>query len=135
MPATGASSPPPNPPVRILLVDDDAMISQLVVDLLSLEGYDVDTAPNGIVALEKIQRRTYDLILSDLQMPELDGAGLYRELTERQAHPPGKFIFLTGTADASEVHHLVQDPTLPVLQKPFNVADLLVLVRKVLSSP
>lgn len=134
MPTTGAPSPASDAPARILLVDDDPMITQLIIDMLSLDGYGVDTAPNGIVALEKIEGRRYDLILTDLHMPEMDGAGLYRELAKRQTHPRQKIIFLTGTAGTSEAHRLVQETGLPLLRKPFNVVELLELVRKVLGA-
>ena len=71
----------PKTPARILLVDDDSLITQLIVDMLSLDGHDVDTAPNGIAALNRVQRRRYDLILTDLHMPELDGwAGHRRQV-------------------------------------------------------
>lgn len=134
MPTTGAPSPAPDTRARILLVDDDPMITELITDMLSLDGYDVETAPNGVAALEKVQGRRYDLIMTDLHMPELDGADLYRELTRRLAHPPRKIIFLTGTAGSSEAHRLVQETGLPVLRKPFNVIELLELVRKVLGA-
>ena len=135
MPTTGAPSPTPDARARILVVDDDPMMTQLVTDMLSLDGYRVETVPNGVAALEKVQVRPYDLILTDLHMPELDGAALYRELTRRQAHPPRRIIFLTGTAGESEAHRLVQETGLPVLRKPFNVVDLLELVQKTLGSP
>src|SRR3970040_1623312 len=64
MPTTGAPSPAPDARARILLVDDDPMITQLITDMLSLDGYDVDNAPNGVAALEKVQGRRYDLILT-----------------------------------------------------------------------
>ena len=132
MPTAEVLSPTPVVDVRILLVDDNPIVSQLIIDILSLAGYGVDTAPNGIAALEKIDSRRYDLILTDLHMPEMDGAGLYRELAKRQTHPPQKIIFLTGTAGTSEAHRLVQDTGLPVLRKPFNLVELLELVQKVL---
>jgi len=132
MPNAGAPSPAHD--LRILLVDDDPSVTQLITDMLSLDGYHVDTAPNGIAALGKIERRRYDLILTDLHMPELDGAGLYRELAKRQTHPRQKIIFLTGTAGTSEAHRLVQETGLPMLRKPFNVVELLELVRKVLGA-
>ena len=134
MPTAGASSRAPNVDARILLVDDDPMVTQLLFDMLSLDAYQIDTAPNGLAALEKVEARRYDLILTDLHMPELDGAGLYRELAKRQIHPREKIIFLTGTAGTSEAHRLVQETGLPLLLKPFNVSELLELVRKVLAA-
>lgn len=135
MSALGEPSPQPDFPARILLVDDDPMVVQLITDVLQLGGYGVDAASNGVVALDRVKHQRYDLIVSDLHMPELDGAGLYRELTERQTHPLGKFIFLTGTTGASEAHHFLQETGLPVLQKPFDLVELLALVRKMLDTP
>ena len=132
MPTAEVLSPAPVVDARILLVDDNPIVSQVIIDILSLDGYGVDTAPNGIAALEKMEGRRYDLVLTDLHMPELDGAGLYRELAKRQTHPPQKIIFLTGTAGTSEAHRLMQDTGLPVLRKPFNLIELLELVQKVL---
>jgi len=135
MPTTEDPSPEQKATARILLVDDDPLITQLIVDMLSLDGHDVDTAPNGIAALNRVQRRRYDLILTDLHMPELDGVGLYRELIRRQAHPPHKIIFLTGTTGTSDAHRLMQENGVPLLRKPFNLVELLALVRKLLDSP
>jgi CheY-like chemotaxis protein len=134
MPTAEVLSPAPVVDTRILLVDDNPMVSQVIIDILSLDGYGVDTAPNGIAALEKMEGRRYDLILTDLHMPEMDGAGLYQELAKRQTHPPQKIIFLTGTAGTSEAHRLVQETGLPLLRKPFNFVELLELVRKVLGA-
>jgi CheY-like chemotaxis protein len=133
--STEACPPAPDARARILFVDDDPLITQLITDMLSLDGYDVESAPNGVAALEKVLGRRYDLILTDLHMPMLDGAGLYRELKRRGAHPPQKMIFLTGTGGESEAHRLVQETGLPLLRKPFNVAELLELVRRTLGAP
>ena len=60
-----------------------------------MAGYDVDTASNGREALEKIDRGSYDLILCDVRMPELDGAGLCRALAARDAATLAQLVFLT----------------------------------------
>lgn len=129
-----ADNPSPAP-ARILLVDDDPMITELVVDMLGMEGYDVDTANNGLEALQKLERQRYDLIITDLHMPKLDGSGFYRELGRRKLHSLKRIIFLTGTTGASDEHRFVQESGAPVLFKPFNVSDLIELVRRLLSSP
>jgi DNA-binding response OmpR family regulator len=134
MPIAEDPSPEQKATARVLLVDDDPLITQLIVDMLSLDGHDVDTAPNGIAALNRVQRRRYDLILTDLHMPELDGVGLYRELVRRQAHSPHKIIFLTGTTGSSEAHRLMRETGVPLLRKPFNLVELLALVRKMLDA-
>jgi CheY-like chemotaxis protein len=122
-------------PARILVVDDDPLIIGLVMDTLTIEGYEVDSAENGVAALEKIRHARFDLILSDLHMPQLDGVGLYRALTGGKEHPPTKFIFLTGSVGSSELHRFLKETGLPVLRKPFNLAELQQLVRNALASP
>lgn len=128
-------SPASTAPARILLVDDDPLISDLVVDMLAMEGYEVDTASNGVEALGKLQNQRYDLIVTDLHMPKLDGSGFYQELIERRLHPSRRIIFLTGTTGGSQEHRFVQDAGLPLLFKPFNLAELIELVRSVLNTP
>ncbi|HTY80158.1 MAG TPA: response regulator [Candidatus Bathyarchaeia archaeon] len=128
--------PSPAAPVRarILLVDDDPLITDLVVDMLAMEGYDVETASDGLEALERLQGQRFDLIVTDLHMPKLDGAAFYRELRERQAHPLKKIIFLSGTTGGSPEHKAVMESGAPMLLKPFNVNDLIELVRSVLQA-
>jgi len=128
-------SPARKASARILLVDDDPLISELVVDMLGMEGHEIDTASNGLEALDRLRTQRYDLIITDLHMPKLDGSGFYRELIQRQLHPSKKIIFLTGTTGGSEEQRFVQESGLPVLLKPFNVADLIGLVDRVLNAP
>jgi CheY-like chemotaxis protein len=135
MSTSEAPSPAVQSRARILLVDDDPLIAELVVDMLGLEGYEVDTAPNGIEALERLQGQRYDLIVTDLHMPKLDGSGFYRELLQRRAHPSKKIIFLTGTTGGSEEQRFIAESGLPVLMKPFNITQLMDLVQSVLNAP
>ena len=131
------SIPNEPPPIhaRILLVDDDPLITELVVDMLGMEGYQVDTAPDGIEALRRLESQRYDLIITDLHMPKLDGSGFYRQLTERRTHPLTKIIFLTGTTGTSREHDLIRASGVPILLKPFNVVELVELVRRMLREP
>jgi len=131
----GGPSPDRKAQARILLVDDDPLIAELVVDMLGMDGHEVDTAANGIEALERLEGQRYNLIVTDLHMPKLDGSGFYRELLLRKAHPSMKIIFLTGTTGGSEEQRFIEENGLPVLAKPFNVAELIELVRKVLAAP
>jgi two-component system chemotaxis response regulator CheY len=131
----GGPSPVLKTQARILLVDDDPLIAELVVDMLGMDGHEVDTAANGIEALEKLQGQRYDLIVTDLHMPKMDGSGFYRELLQRQAHPSMKIIFLTGTTGGSEEQRFIAENGLPLLLKPFNMAQLMDLVHRVLNAP
>lgn len=121
--------------LRILVVDDEPTIAQLIADVLTGDGYDVDTAPDGLAALELIGRRVYDLILSDLRMPELDGLGLYRELEQSRPDLARRFVFITGTSEHTDYQGLIADITAPVLTKPFDMSELQRVARETLAVP
>jgi CheY-like chemotaxis protein len=135
MPKNQAPIPTPGAPARILVVDDDPLVIRLIIDTLHLEGYDVDSAENGVAALEKLRHAHFDLILSDLHMPQLDGVGLYRALTEGQDRPMTRIIFLTGSVGTSELHRFLRETGLPLLRKPFSLAELQEIVRQILAAP
>jgi CheY-like chemotaxis protein len=116
----------------ILVVDDDAFVLRLIADALSAEGFEVDTAENGREALEKTGARSYDLVLSDLRMPELDGVALYRELERRQPTLLGRFVVVSGTTEPPGYAGFLEDTKVPVLTKPFRLEELQRLVRRIL---
>ena len=118
---------------RILVVDDETIIAELIADMLGDDGYEVDTAPNGIVALERIAGQDYDLILSDLRMPELDGLGLYHELERERPDLLRRFVFITGTSGHADYYRCMDDVKVPVLTKPFNIVELQRVARETLS--
>jgi CheY-like chemotaxis protein len=118
--------------VCILVVDDQPLVAALTADILGLEGYEVETAKNGREALEKIAARSYDLILSDLKMPELDGVGLYHELERRQPSLLQRLAFVSGSTEVPEYASFSERTAVPLLGKPFGVTDLHRLVQRLL---
>jgi CheY-like chemotaxis protein len=70
---------------RILVVDDDPHVRAIAADTLTLSGHEVDAAPDGVDALYLLKQHAYDIIMSDLRMPILDGPGLYRALQRHYA--------------------------------------------------
>jgi CheY-like chemotaxis protein len=134
MPTSQSPAPAPDSQPYILVVDDDPLVTQLIVDTLTREGYWVDSAPDGVAALEKIQHQRYDVILSDLHVPQLNGVGLYLALTQQLDRLSERIIFLTGSTGSSELHRFLKETGLPVLRKPFALVELLQLVRQVLES-
>jgi len=114
---------------RVLVVDDESVIAQLIADVLGGEGFEVDTAPHGLAAHDRLANRTYDVILSDLRMPELDGFGLFREIERRYPDLLGRFVFITGTSEHTDYQGFIDDVKVPVLTKPFDMADLVAVVR------
>ena len=116
----------------ILVVDDEPLVAGLMADVLVTEGHEVDMAKNGREALEKIAARSYDLIVSDLRMPELDGVGLYRELERRRPTLLGRLLFVSGTTEPPEYASFLEATHAPVLSKPFRLEDLRRFVQRAL---
>src|SRR4030095_5501718 len=109
---------------HILVVDEEAPLASLIAEVLSSDGHQVDTAVNGLAALAHIERNDYDLILSDLRMPELDGPGLYRELARGRPELISRIAFVTGSAQSAGREQFLEKTGAPILYKPFRVEDL-----------
>jgi CheY-like chemotaxis protein len=118
----------------ILVVEDEASLREMIANILLLDDHDVDTARDGVEALYRIEQRTYDLIISDLQMPNLDGRGLHEALRTRYGQALPRVIFVTGHAEADEYVPFLAETGDPVLTKPFSVDDLRTLVQWVLET-
>ena len=116
----------------ILVVDDEPAIARALAQILRREGHMVDTAANGRLALAQLAAQTYDLLVCDLRMPDLDGPGLYEAL--RQQHPRllARVIFLTGDTLSPEVRAFLEQAAVPRLTKPCRAADVRRLVAQVL---
>ena len=115
----------------ILIVDDEPSVIRGLTRLLRRDGHTVDTAPNGRLALAMLQERTYDLILSDLRMPELDGSGLYRAL-EQSPELQQRFVFLTGDTVSHETMAFFEQTGVRWLTKPFRAADVRRTIQQIL---
>jgi CheY-like chemotaxis protein len=124
----------PSPPIRVLVVEDEPTVAQMLTDVLEADGHEVETAANGFIALDRIVVRAYDIIISDLRMPELDGVGLYREIKRRRPALLSRFLFVSGTAHEPEYQRFLAESAVPILAKPFPLAELHRLVRRVLAA-
>jgi CheY-like chemotaxis protein len=120
-------------PPHVLVVEDNVGAAEALAEILEAEGYAVALASNGLLALAKIETHTFDVIISDLRMPELDGPSFYREIERWQPALLSRFIFVTGAAEQSEYRHFLREVNVPFFPKPFDEADLLQAVRRVLS--
>jgi len=113
----------------ILVVEDDPLMAQGIADILSIEGYRVETVRNGRVALMKMRSQTPDLVLSDIMMPEMDGydlCALVRATPEWRTLP---FIFLTALGQKLDQRRGMELGADHHLAKPFEPDDLLLAVR------
>jgi two-component system NtrC family sensor kinase len=114
-------------PIRartILVVDDEPSVIRGLTRLLRRDGHTVDTAPNGRLALARLQERAYDVILSDLRMPELDGSGLYQALQQQHPDLQQRFVFLTGDTVSRETMAFFEQTGVRWLTKPFRAAEV-----------
>ena len=130
--AAAALAAPPVPGGAVLVVDDEADVAAVLAEMLSGDGHQVDTVPNGRAAIERLERRRYDLVMSDLRMPELDGPGLYRMLESRFPDMLGRVIFLTGDALGPGVVTFLERAARPTVSKPFAAADVHRITQEVL---
>ena len=117
----------------ILVVDDESYVAEMLADLLRLDHHRVDVAPNGLVALEKLRAGPYDLVLSDLKMPELDGPRLYEALARDHPHLLRRVVFLTGDALSSEITEFLERVGAPYLYKPFTLEEIRRVLHRALS--
>ena len=113
-------------PVRekaILVVDDQPELVAAITDMLRIDGHQVDGAANGVIALAKLEARTYDVILCDVRMPDLDGVAFHRELGRRHPRLVGHLVFIVGDVSLARTGSVLPEGV-PVLSKPFRLADL-----------
>jgi two-component system NtrC family sensor kinase len=132
--ATTAEALPPVSPKRVLVVDDEADIAGLLVEVVAADGHHVDVAADGAAALAQVARHHYDLVLSDTKMPLLDGVDLYRELERRAPALCGRIVFLTGDVLDGAKRAFLESTGAPFLMKPFDVTDVRRLVHRMLTA-
>jgi CheY-like chemotaxis protein len=119
---------------HILVVDDEPGIAAVLVEVLQLDGHTVETVSNGERALARIATAGYDLILSDIRMPDLDGPTLYREIELHHPQLLQRFIFLTGDIMSQETSHFLERTGVPYLRKPFTLDMVRNVVQQTLRS-
>jgi len=117
---------------RILVVEDEPTVAQLIADVLQDEGMRVDVILNGREALDRAARESYDLVICDMKMPGVGGQRFYRTL-QRNANPlRERFLFVTGDVMAAQTREFLERNRLPHVAKPFRVEELTEKVHAVL---
>jgi len=122
----------PIEPKRILVVDDEVEVAGVLVDLLSGDGHHVDTAQNGMEALEKLGQNPYDVILCDTKMPILDGQDFFLELGRHHPALQRRIAFVTGDLLHPDKRAFLERTGAPTLAKPFNLGEIRQAVRRLL---
>jgi DNA-binding response OmpR family regulator len=120
------------PPLAILVVDDEPSFTSGVAALLRRDGHTVDTADNGELALTQLQERCYDILLCDLQMPDLDGPTFYGILRSQYPLLCQRVIFLAGDSMRVESVAFLEQCGQPWLAKPCRMAAIRSAIAQVL---
>ena len=118
-------------PKKILVIDDEEDTSLIMAEILKKEGYTVHKATDGIEALHEIERESFDLILSDIRMPNLDGMQLLEELSRRNVQ--AKVIMMTAYAELSTYITANDLGAFEYIRKPIDLFDLRLIIRKALN--
>jgi DNA-binding NtrC family response regulator len=115
---------------KILVVDDEEAIREVISTLLDAQGFRCTTCANGRLGLESFRKDSYDLVLSDIVMPEMDGLKLLSEL--RRADPDIPVIMVTAMHDISIALEAIRAGAYDYILKPFEKDQLYVSVRRAL---
>ena len=108
---------------KVLIVDDDPSVIKGLLESLKNENCIIDKAVDGLEAFEKIASDDYDLILSDMMMPGLNGQKLYKYMSEVKPYLIHRCILITGAMN-DQLEDFCKSVNLPYLQKPFSSSDL-----------
>lgn len=117
---------------KILVADDEEIIRSLCSEVLTVAGFTVDAAVNGAEALEMMKASEYDIVISDVNMPELNGMEFYRESVSEYPHMKGKFLFFTGSV-GPKFEDFIAKTGACYLVKPFRISELIASVDEVVT--
>jgi CheY-like chemotaxis protein/HPt (histidine-containing phosphotransfer) domain-containing protein len=118
-------------PLRILLTEDNTVNQKLALRLLEKMGYRADVAGNGIEAVQAVERQAYDLILMDVQMPEMDGLEATRQIVSRwPAHDRPRIVAMTADAMQGDREKCLEAGMDDYLTKPIRNAELIAAIRR-----
>jgi signal transduction histidine kinase/CheY-like chemotaxis protein len=118
---------------RILVVEDEPTVAQLITDVLRQEGYRVDKVLDSREGLARAEREEYDLIICDLMMPHLDGQAIYRALVQSGSPLQHRILIVTGDTLAPQTLEFLEQTGLPYVAKPFLIEELKLAVERVRS--
>jgi len=121
-------------PKNILVVDDEEMIAKLVQALLERDGHKVITANSGKAALELLGDRPFDLILTDIKMPEITGDALYSEIRARDEQMASRIVFMTGDTVNKDTWEFIKRTGSHYVPKPFSGDELIMSVNSAIAS-
>ncbi|WET00980.1 sigma-54 dependent transcriptional regulator [Flavobacterium sp. YJ01] len=118
---------------KILLIEDDIAFCKLLEKFLIKKSYDVTIAFSAAEAREAIKKESFDLILTDLRLPDFDGIGLMSEF--KNSHPHIPIILMTGYSDVNTAVKAIKNGAADYISKPFNPDEVLLVINNALQAP
>jgi len=118
---------------KILVVDDEEVVRRYLSSVLTRMGHTVDLATDGQEALELVKSNRYNLILSDMKMPGMDGKEFYQRIVGIAPSLTGRLVFITGDVIGEDTGGFIQKTGASYLSKPFNAERLNEVVNSILS--
>ncbi len=115
---------------RILLLEDQPEVAATLIQLLRIDGHQVDLARDGVEGLERVDAGEYDVILCDVRMPRLDGPGFYAALERTRPALADRVAFVTADPGSQEVRDFFAAKGTPWLPKPVTLAQLRQLLAR-----
>lgn len=115
----------------VLLIDDNERVLSSLAKILRQAGLEVRTAENGLAAFQAIGERPSSVIVCDIQMPFLNGARFYEELTHEYPEMAERVLFVTAWAGDRRVKSFLDEVGRPYLEKPFDFGEFVRVVRDV----
>ena len=117
----------------MLIVEDETALASAMVEAFTDAGYLVDRAGDGEEALARLNDGQYDLIISDLKMPRMDGIQLFSALRELHPEMLARIVFVTGDVVGAEAERFLAESRCRWLAKPFRLNELLRITRESLA--
>lgn len=115
--------------IKIVIIEDDRLVRENVQKILTLEGYDVYQAENGLKGIELIKEETPDLILCDIMLPDMEGYDILSNITKDDKLKTIPFVFLTARAEMSDLRKGMNLGADDYITKPFHIKDLLEVIK------
>ncbi len=109
----------------ILVIDDEEEMANVIVEILLLNGYSADPVFSAKAALPMLERNNYDVILTDIRMPDIDGISFYQIVSESHPHLAQKFVFISGDMISDDIHQCISKWSVPLIGKPFLIEELI----------
>ena len=118
--------------IHVLVVDDEPDVADLMQEILNVDGHFCEVAHSGREALRMLGEGAFDIVLSDIRMPEKGGQSLYRAVSQDFPHLIARFGFVTGDTLSQKSRALLNETRCPYIEKPITPNDVRDLIKRIL---